>query len=126
MERMERPYQTGLGTPQPVLYGLCRALPRTRSGVSLESRGTEDRKGVHGVFGVFVLSPTLHKLENDLCRAMAKREKIPLVPRCQNLGGSGTVLPWCGRLRSGIDEATNSPALPDGLARGITGQNHQQ
>ena len=41
--------------------------------------GSEDNKGVHRVFRVFViLGPALHELDNDLRSAIAKREKIDM------------------------------------------------
>jgi hypothetical protein len=42
-------------------------------------RGSEDNKGVYGVFGVFIiLGSALHELNNDLHSIIAKREKIDI------------------------------------------------
>jgi hypothetical protein len=39
----------------------------------------EDRKGIHRVFWVLIiLDLTLHELDNDLRRAIGKREKVDM------------------------------------------------
>ena len=47
------------------------------SDISLRSRDSENNKGIHKVFQIFViLDSALHEFDNDLCNAIAKKKKI--------------------------------------------------